>query len=89
MGSSVSNAHCLLGQQARFTPLLTKQHGVRLIRHLKINNVDNVSVFGVAVGNKVGTAKLRVYEDATGLATLSETDPVSRSYANRGRDRHP
>jgi len=46
-----------------------------LIRHLKINNVDNVSVFRVAVGEGTGRARLRVYEEATGAATLSETDP--------------
>jgi FkbM family methyltransferase len=45
-----------------------------LLRHLKINNIDNVSVFNVAVGERTGSAKLRVYKKATGAATLSELD---------------
>jgi FkbM family methyltransferase len=46
-----------------------------LLRHLKINNIQNVSVFDAAVGATAGSARLRVYEHATGLATLSESDP--------------
>lgn len=46
-----------------------------LLRHLKINDIDNVSVFDVAVGETAGCARLRVYEEATGVATLSESDP--------------
>jgi FkbM family methyltransferase len=46
-----------------------------LLRNLSVNNVENVSVFDAAVGEKAGRARLRVYEKATGLATLSESDP--------------
>jgi FkbM family methyltransferase len=46
-----------------------------LLRHLQINDTDNVSVFGVAVGERMGSARLRIYEEATGIATLSESDP--------------
>jgi FkbM family methyltransferase len=46
-----------------------------LLRHLRINNIQNVSVFDAAVGQAVGTARLRVYDQATGLATLAESDP--------------
>lgn len=46
-----------------------------LARHLKINNIENVSVFETAVGAAPGRARLRVYKHATGLATLSESDP--------------
>jgi FkbM family methyltransferase len=45
-----------------------------LIQHLRINEIKNVSVFGVAVGERTGSAKLRIYDGATGLATLSDVD---------------
>ena len=50
-----------------------------LIRHLMINHINNVSVFGVAVSDSVGTAQLRVYENATGMSTLSasQTDHLA------------
>jgi FkbM family methyltransferase len=45
-----------------------------LLRHLKINSIHNVSVFDMAIGATAGSARLRVYQEATGVATLSESD---------------
>lgn len=45
----------------------------RLLWHLDINHVQNVSVFGAAVGECSGRARLHIYERATGLSALSSS----------------
>lgn len=45
----------------------------RLLWHLDINRVQNVSVFGAAVGESSGRARLHVYEQASGLSALSSS----------------
>ncbi|MGH9653517.1 MAG: FkbM family methyltransferase [Bryobacteraceae bacterium] len=45
----------------------------RLLWHLDINHIQNVSVFGAAVGERCGRARLHIYDRATGWSALSSS----------------
>jgi FkbM family methyltransferase len=51
----------------------------RLRWHLDINHIQNVSVFGAAVGERCGRARLHIYDRATGWSALSSSRSAADS----------
>lgn len=47
---------------------------LQLQRHLETNGLNNVKVFSAAAGDTIGTGRLRVHHDHTGLNTLALND---------------